>query len=520
MFDAFRCFGQNRGVPAGQSGHPSARPRRASRKLADLFRRVWPTFGQNPRWADGVLAAVFLLYVAVVCTVAWHHEPWFDEGQAWLIARDAGLTEILCQRVRYEGTPGLWHLMLFVPAKLGCPYGTLTLISVVVAVATVYLFLRHAPFPWYVKAAIPFGFFTLYQYAVVARSYGPMALLLVALAALFGRRNRHPILFFTLLALLANLNAHGFIIAGFLAAYHLGHLWHDRSEIEAKCLWQHGIGAFVLGLMAIVVVILVWPPADLHVPGMKTKFWNAGLVLAAFTPYRYLSVVVLVASALWFSRRKTLLLWAGPTLALLGLFIFKCGSPWHQGVIYYYWVFCAWVSWEAEPSPRAASETPPHAWALRGAVATLALVVAFHVYWGVVSSYNDVLYAYSGSREAYAYLAEHHLDGREIHAYGFSTVAVLPYFSQNIFDNHNGRENRSYFVWAKGNPLMTRGPSVCDETPEFVLVGVKYKHDHGLACPEYELVRRFEGCLFWKDSVLERDSLYLYQRRSGQIAAN
>jgi len=347
-----------------------------------------------------------------------------------------------------------------------------------------------------------------------------MALLIVALAALFGKRNRHPFLFFTLLALLANVNAHGFIIAGFLAVYHLWHLWLDRSQIEPKCLCRHGIGAFVLGLTAVVVVILVWPPADLHVPGMRTKFWNAGLVLATFTPYRYLSVVVLVASALWFARRKTLLLWAGPMLALLWLFIFKCGSPWHQGVVYYYWVFCAWISWEAETSPHAASETPPRPRELRGVAATLTLVVAVHVYWGAVASYHDVLRPYSGSREAYAYLAEHDLDERAIHAYGFSTVSVLPYFSRNIFDNHNGRENRSYFVWAKGNPVMTRCPSVCDGAPEYVLVGVKYKRDHGLSCPEYELVRRFEGRLFWKASVLERDSLYLYRRRPQRVAAN
>ncbi|HUT92240.1 MAG TPA: hypothetical protein VMY37_22285 [Thermoguttaceae bacterium] len=477
-------------------------------------------FGQNSRRDDVVLTSVFLLYVALVCTVAWHHEPWFDEGQAWLIARDSGLTEILCERVRYEGTPGLWHLMLFLPAKLGLPYATLTLISVVIAVATVYLFLRYSPFPWYVKLIFPFGFFTLYQYAVVARSYGPMALLLVAIAALFHKRNRHPILFFTLLALLANANAHGFIIAGFLAVYHLWHLWLDRSEMGAKCLWQHGIGALVLGLIAILVVILVRPPDDLCVPGMGIKPWNARMLLDAFTPYRYLSVVVLAASMLWFARQKTLHLWAGPTVALLWLFIFKCGSPWHQGVIYYYWVFCVWLSWQTEAGRRAASQTPPHAWAFRGAAATLTLVVAFHVYWGVVCSYHDVLYPYSGSREAYAYLAEHHLDQREIYAQGFSTVSVLPYFTQNIFDNYHDKQNPSYFLWAKGNPLMTRSPSVCGKAPEFVLVGVKYKHDHGLARPEYQLIRRFEGRMFWKDTILERDSLHLYRRRTAEVAAN
>lgn len=66
--------------------------------------------------------AVFAAYIAVVACVMAFHEPWFDEAQSWLIARDASFRDMLLVRPHYEGHPPLWWLMLSVPAKLGVPY--------------------------------------------------------------------------------------------------------------------------------------------------------------------------------------------------------------------------------------------------------------------------------------------------------------------------------------------------------------------------------------------------------------
>ena len=40
------------------------------------------------------------IYVVLGVLVLRKHEPWADEAQAWLIARDSGLFELLFQRVR------------------------------------------------------------------------------------------------------------------------------------------------------------------------------------------------------------------------------------------------------------------------------------------------------------------------------------------------------------------------------------------------------------------------------------
>ena len=50
------------------------------------------------------------------------HEPWFDEAQAWAIARSGSLKEILFEIPHYEGHPPLWDLILLPFAKLGAPY--------------------------------------------------------------------------------------------------------------------------------------------------------------------------------------------------------------------------------------------------------------------------------------------------------------------------------------------------------------------------------------------------------------
>ena len=114
------------------------------------------------------LWTVLSLYAAMLIILVPRHEPWFDEAQAWLIARDDDPLQMLAQTMRYEGSPALWHLLLMLPAKLGLPYAVLNWVSAILATCGLFVFLRFAPFPWLLKAIFPFTFYMLYQYAVVA----------------------------------------------------------------------------------------------------------------------------------------------------------------------------------------------------------------------------------------------------------------------------------------------------------------------------------------------------------------
>jgi hypothetical protein len=63
-------------------------------------------------------ALVTVIFFVVVALGMAHHEPWRDELQAWMIARDSGSLPELFQNIRYEGHPAGWHLLLFVLSRV------------------------------------------------------------------------------------------------------------------------------------------------------------------------------------------------------------------------------------------------------------------------------------------------------------------------------------------------------------------------------------------------------------------
>ena len=65
---------------------------------------------------------VWLAYILMLAfTVPWH-EPWNDEAQSWLLARDVSLPQLLFHALRYESHPPLWYLILWIPTHLHIGY--------------------------------------------------------------------------------------------------------------------------------------------------------------------------------------------------------------------------------------------------------------------------------------------------------------------------------------------------------------------------------------------------------------
>jgi hypothetical protein len=121
------------------------------------FGRIWPGF-------------VLLGFATWLFAVGSRHEPWFDESQAWLLARDNGLWQLLAHRVRYEGTPGLWHAVLWFAIRAGLPFRYFFVVPATFALAGAAVVLWRAPFPPALRLAFVTSYFYGYQYSVVARS--------------------------------------------------------------------------------------------------------------------------------------------------------------------------------------------------------------------------------------------------------------------------------------------------------------------------------------------------------------
>ena len=143
---------------------------------------------------------------------AFNHEMWRDEIQAWLLARDSASFFELFAHLKYEGHPGLWHLCLMPLSRITASPVIMQVFHLLIAGVTVYLFARYAPFNWLQKFLFCFGYFVLYEYAVIARNYALGLLLLTLFCVLFRERYKRPLWIGGILFLLAHTSVHALIV--------------------------------------------------------------------------------------------------------------------------------------------------------------------------------------------------------------------------------------------------------------------------------------------------------------------
>jgi len=213
----------------------------------------------SPRGERVFCIAVLAAYAVLLAILGWHHEPWRDEADAWLVVRDNSLAGIF-DLAPYMGTPVLWYLVLYPVVKLGAPYAAMRVVGGAVALAAVALLVFKAPFPRWIRLLLPFTYLLSYEYAVIARSYGLSVLLLFCVAALYRRRLERPWLYFGAVGLLFQTNAHGAMLGAVF-------LLLGAVEVIGETRRPQQLGALVLAAsLAGLAMLQVLPaPADAQV---------------------------------------------------------------------------------------------------------------------------------------------------------------------------------------------------------------------------------------------------------------
>lgn len=158
--------------------------------------------------------AVVALFVAVGSLGLLHHEMWRDELEIWLIARDSASLPELFVNMGTEGHPALWYLLVFALTRLTGQPVAMQLLNLIAGAGAVLIFYRHAPFGRIQRLLFCFGYYALYEFTVISRSYAIQLLLTCALCVLLSRSRRVGWAAATLLFLLANTNFYGIVIAG------------------------------------------------------------------------------------------------------------------------------------------------------------------------------------------------------------------------------------------------------------------------------------------------------------------
>jgi hypothetical protein len=439
-------------------------------------------------------------YVLLALMLLSHHEPYRDEAQAWLIARDSPDLAALFHQMGYEGTPALWHLLLLPLARLGLPFVTASYLNFVIILVAVILLVRHAPFPWFHKALLVFGYYFIYEYCVFARSYSLSVLLLFLIATFYPKRFQQPLLHASLLALLANANLHGLVIALILAGFYLG----EFLFIEKRQLAEMPRSWFAIALLGFAVaVVQIWPPDDvlpprihqggipslvsasltfdhlvviqrvlvgafLPIPCPTIQFWNTKLV---FWPIEYLRNLPMTPSVrsvlysfalvlpaglslgLFVGKAFPLLMYSSLTLGLLSIFflIYDAGVR-HQGLVYIVFVFCLWVSCHYAETDSKRFSRIHKIFTPRYRHLVVVLLLSFQVLATPIAAYFEWKYDFSCGRKTAAYLLESGLlQDKVLIASSQSSQAcsILPYLKSpyDAFYFLEYQDMRSFMTW-------------------------------------------------------------------------
>jgi hypothetical protein len=468
-------------------------------------------------WLLAPVAYVALLGVAIA-----HHEPWADEAQAWLLARDSNPVTLLKDYLPYEGTPGLWHLLLMVPAKL-LPYKTLNVISGALAALATYLVLRYSPFPLILKVILPFTYFLFFQYGVVARSYALLAPLLFLVAIKYQERLQKPWLHAGLLFLLGNVSAHGYLISGALMLLNGLHLVNEWPELNPPLRKKNVTAIATYGVMMALVALTLRPPPNRtgainwpEASGGPLAFWREGgnMLTDSMTNSLLILLPVLAISLWFFWRRKVLALYLLPTFWIIVFSTYIYQAVWHRGTLFIIWIFAIWVGLQ-QYQEKDKQDSSSRLLVL----AALVLVCVVQIPWTVGSLRSDFSHAYSGSKAAARYIKAHSLDKGVLWATGFSSVAILPYFEENIFDNYHKGLKPSFWLWSDSNDMVQDSKAVEGVRPDHVVLSIKVPNAEQFMVlyPSYRVREKFPGSLFWKEVEVETEEFLLLQRRGPRV---
>jgi hypothetical protein len=438
---------------------------------------------------------VFAMLIISLIIVSIFHEPWFDEAQAWQIARCASLRDILFLIPHYEGHPALWHLILCIPAKLGLPYEiSLNVISLIAPILSGYLILFYSPFPRVIRCLLPFHYFLFYQYGVICRPYGYMVLAIILIALQFRKKDEHPVRFVLTMLFLCLLGAYGILVAGGISAAWLFDIcqekhWKIFSKDFGKDLRVLTLMALLLCTMLIMVQIMPYPTTS----GVSIEVQNSVFVRLLYAVFAmlpdclfmnifmeggYLQNITLVTSNLvlgcivglimlvimiCLSKKHDLKYFLLPyvTFSLFAGIVYLYAH--HIGIMYGLFLYWAWISWGGEREERIfvpqMSDLKCSEEMKKILPICVKLVVAYvlcmPIVWTVVASWHDIRLPYFWGREAAQFIKDNDLEDASMMARWenddindmWIIIGVLPYLDHTPCLNLNmGQEDRAFVI--------------------------------------------------------------------------
>lgn len=423
-----------------------------------------------------------IIYVLGVSVISYFHEPWFDEAQAWQIARTASLKEILFSIPHDEGHPQLWHLILCLFAKTGAPYLiSIKLINIVFCSIAIALLLFKSPFPRLIKCLLPFSYFFFYQYGVISRPYSIMMMAFFLIAITYKKRDEKPLPYILSLTLLCASQLYGILFAGMfcivwvvkiLAEYKRG---VKKQFIKDKRFYM----LFSLLIFAVFLIYSVLPHSDTYNPTLNMtildrlkKSWLFFVVpfdsfFGLYISYEEIPIsgstivsiifdclggLLLLAFFFYYGKKtKMLSEFAVPVIMFLIFAAYVYVSPHHIGLFALFTVYYLWIDIEKNGTDffvkvySSIKDKIDSKFIKKCLAVASSVVLMIPIAESGVSSVMEVKHPYDPSAELAKFIKEHDLDNMKIFAeWGF--IFDFSGVTNKEFDNMTTEKMMKYRV--------------------------------------------------------------------------
>jgi hypothetical protein len=181
------------------------------------------------QFSKPLLWIVFGLYIIVAGFTMYHHELWGDEFHSWNIAKGSSSFLDLIHNRRYEGHPPVWYTILWIISKFTHNLVYIQVVHFTIAVLVIFVMLFYSPLPDSTKILLPFGYYFLFEYAILSRNYALGILAGFTICIIINKEFRYKlIVYYALLFFMSNVHLLSLLLAASL------HLYFLIATIEQK----------------------------------------------------------------------------------------------------------------------------------------------------------------------------------------------------------------------------------------------------------------------------------------------
>ncbi len=439
--------------------------------------------------SDLMISLVITFIVSALAVIGLYaHEPWFDEAQAYLIARDSTWHDVLMHWTHYEGHPPMWHILLKIAISFGLSFEVaIKSVNFIFVEAVILLIQFRSPFSRITKTIIPFSFFLLYQYSVVSRPYMMLTCSCLLAAMCYKKRHEKPFPYCLALIFMCTVHSYGIAFAGgIVVADMIGEAIRERS-VKKMCTGiisnkKLMVSYIVLLAAALTMIADIMPHADTY--AMKQTVGGQHSLAACYL-FSWLlipseNLFTSFSSELLYMREEvnpigeviaagaiSLLIWAVLFVickkrrmiaelfipyAFIAVLTAMHISPHHFGIFFMYMLFILWTAADKEPirtnefTQLAEKAGLSASFTKKIIIGAAAAFSAINVYWDSLSFYREIKLPYDPAPAIADWIKENGFEGKkilttwaksDIYLVNASSIAVNAYFDNSIYYDLN-----------------------------------------------------------------------------------